>query len=678
MRKNIRGYEIQRQLAAGGFSEVYVARQEMVNREVAIKVILPVHSNTAEFIRRFQYEAELIARLEHPHIVPLYDYWRDPQGAYLVMRYIRGGNLANKLTTDGAMPPKQAAQLLTQIASALAVAHRNRVVHQDIKPMNIMLDEDGNAYLTDFGIARDIEGNVNLAEDESNTMHGSPKYISPEHLRRRDVTPRSDIYSLGILMWEVLTGKPPFEHDDILKLLQMHVRNDLPLLEEFDPALPEQLNFPLRQATLKDPMQRYEHVMDFARDFNAIVTALDSDSTGTIPIPQLSDEDVEPTGPIEVINPYKGLSAFKESDAENFFGRSELIKRLMKAMTDTSAAGRFLAVVGPSGSGKSSVVRAGLIPALRRGEIMGLPTQYISSMIPGANPMRSLEGAILKVALKADVKLIETISKDEYDLNAVLQSSLPEDGEMLLVIDQFEEIFTLVADEGRRRTFLNMIYDALMTEDSRLRVIVTMRADFFDRPLQYSGWGSLFQDRLEPVPVMNDDELREAIEMPAENAGLDLQDGLSDVMINEISDQIGALPLLQYALTELYDRREGIMMTRKAYTKMKGIRGALTQRANEIYDTLDDKTKDVARLVFTRLVRVGIATGNDTRRRVLRGDLDSLDRNPQEIQTVLDVFGKYRLLTFDTDPESRQPVVEVAHEAIIREWGLLRTWLSES
>src|SRR5688572_3426373 len=324
MQKKIGNYTILKQIGSGGFGEVYLARQEVINRDVAMKVILPTHANQPEFIQRFQQEAEIIAKLENPHIVPLYDYWRDPDGAYLVMRYIRGGNLADRITTKGAFDIEPAAKLLEQLAEALYIAHRNKVIHQDIKPANILLDDDGNAYLTDFGIARDFEGTVNLAEDDSKTMHGSPKYISPEHLRRKEITYRSDIYSLGLLMYEVLTGVPPYEGTQLIELLQHHVRTPLPTLQEKAPMLPPELNQPIMQATLKDPLSRYDSVIKFADDFRKVVNQVQNpQALAGIP-PASHFLDVEDTGRFDLFKPYKGLQAFQESDVNEFYGRSVL------------------------------------------------------------------------------------------------------------------------------------------------------------------------------------------------------------------------------------------------------------------------------------------------------------------------------------------------------------------
>ena len=207
--KFLKGYKLEERIGAGGFGAVYRARQSTIDREVAIKIILPNFANNPDFIRRFESEAYTIARLEHPHITPLIDYWRDPEGAYLVMRYLRGGSIRQALE-DGPYEPLAASQTLDQIASALDFAHRNQVIHRDIKPSNILLDEDGNAYLADFGIAKDLTGSDDGLTDD-NVIVGSLDYISPEQARNEPATPRTDIYSLGVTLYEMLTGEHPFK-----------------------------------------------------------------------------------------------------------------------------------------------------------------------------------------------------------------------------------------------------------------------------------------------------------------------------------------------------------------------------------------------------------------------------------------------------------------------------------
>src|SRR5262245_13265048 len=178
----LKGYVLQEQLGSGGFGAVYRAVQPGVGREVAVKIIRPEYANHPEFIRRFEAEAQLVARLEHPHIVPLYDYWRESGGAYLAMRYIRGGSLHTALRA-GPWPLDRATQLLDQVGAALALAHRHGVVHRDLKPANILLDEDGNAYLADFGIAKDLGVAQEIGETQPGALVGSPAYLAPEPLR---------------------------------------------------------------------------------------------------------------------------------------------------------------------------------------------------------------------------------------------------------------------------------------------------------------------------------------------------------------------------------------------------------------------------------------------------------------------------------------------------------------
>jgi serine/threonine protein kinase len=188
--QTFKGYAIHECIGQGAFGAVYRAHQLVVDREVAIKVILPQYANQPDFIRRFETEAQLVARLEHLHIVPLYDYWRDPDGAYLVMRYLRGGSLKEWIG-QGALDPGETLRLVEQIAQALAVAHRHGVVHRDIKPSNILLDEERNAYLADFGIAKVAGG-----EPSVEGLRGTLDYISPEQIRSQPVTAQTDVYAL--------------------------------------------------------------------------------------------------------------------------------------------------------------------------------------------------------------------------------------------------------------------------------------------------------------------------------------------------------------------------------------------------------------------------------------------------------------------------------------------------
>jgi WD40 repeat protein len=404
----------------------------------------------------------------------------------------------------------------------------------------------------------------------------------------------------------------------------------------------------------------------------------------------------------EIENPYKGLRAFSEVDAADFFGRETLIQELLGRLgQEKDDLSRFLAVVGPSGSGKSSVVKAGLIPALRRGGLPGSEDWFVVDFIPGAHPLEELEAALLRVAVNPPESLLGQLQESERGLLRAVRRILPPDNsvELVLVIDQFEEVFTLVNDESVRTHFLESLLTAVLDPRSRLRVILTLRADFTDRPLQYVDFGELVRQRTEFVLPLTPDELELAITGPARRVGLVLEPGLVNRIMRNVGDQPGELPLLQYALTELFEHRSGRRLTLAAYEESGGVLGALGRRAEEIFNGLDQQAQVAARQIFLRLVTLGEGT-EDTRRRVLRTefeglisdqgigdrgegevivDQDSLISNQQStISNVLDSFGNARLLTFDRDPLTRAPTVEVAHEALLNVWRRLREWLDES
>ncbi len=265
--QTIKGYELRARIGQGGFGAVYRAHQPRVGREVAIKVILPEYAAHPDFIRRFESEAQIIARLEHPHIVPLYDYWREPDGsAYLVMRFVHGGSARDRLET-GPWEVEEVAQLLDQIASALAVAHRSGVVHRDLKPDNILMDPDGNAYLADFGIAKDLSAEVRLTK--TGGVVGSPAYLSPEQLKGEPVTPQSDLYAMGVVLYELLAGQHPFPNIPATTMIVKHLQEPLPPLAERRPDLPPALDDVLHRVTAKAPDRRYSNAAALAAAFRA-------------------------------------------------------------------------------------------------------------------------------------------------------------------------------------------------------------------------------------------------------------------------------------------------------------------------------------------------------------------------------------------------------------------------
>ena len=638
----LRGYRLLEQIGEGAFGVVYRATQPQIGREVAIKAVHPELANHPDFVRRFEREAQIVARLEHPHVVPLYDYWREPDAAYLVMRYLRGGSLAD-LIDAGPLEPARAADVLDQVASALAAAHRQGIVHRDVKPGNVLLDEEGNAYLTDFGVALD----VGSPEKTMGTMmRGTPAYLSPEQIRLEPATPRSDVYALGVVLYEMLTGDHPFPETSLTVLLDRHLREDLPPVRQARPELPPAVDTAIGRATAKDANDRLSGAPELAAAFREAI-----EGAASVRVP---------AG--ETRNPYKGLRAFLEADAGDFFGREILTERLVGRLAESEPESRFLAVVGPSGSGKSSVVRAGLVPALRRGALPGSDRWYVIDVLPGAHPLRELESALLSVAVEPPPSLMEDLERDELGLVRAADRVLPDpDAELVIVLDQLEEVFTLVEDEAERTHVLSSLRTAALEPGSRVRIIATLRADFFDEPLAVRGFGDLLAARTEAITPMSPEELERAIVAPADRAGLVVEPRLFAAMIADVVDRPGTLPLLQYSLTELAERRTDGILTLEGYRRIGGVSGALARRAEQLFGAMNDQAEEACRQLFLRLVTLGEGS-EDTRRRVPRSELapladaramDGRDRGVRPTS----------LLSFDRDPGTREPTVEIAHEA---------------
>ncbi|NJL93429.1 MAG: serine/threonine-protein kinase PknK, partial [Anaerolineae bacterium] len=565
---------------------------------------------------------------------------------------------------------------MDQLASALSIAHQSSVIHQDLKPANILLDTERNAYLSDFGIAKDMAASYTA---DLGAVTGTPAYIAPEQIQSGGVTARTDIYSLGLMMFEVVTGRRAFEGNKASDLIIQQLTEMIPAASSLRPDLPVAIDDVLLVATAKDPDSRFQDVVAFANAFREALSGERFSQTFKRPT-NLEDDDLfiitEDVAPfrittdmldleapaLELVNPYKGLRAFQESDSDDFYGRDALISTLLERMANDQSNYRFLAVVGPSGSGKSSVVKAGVIPALRRGALPNSKKFFITEMVPSIDAMNELENAILSVAAYPPDDLKNRLRNSTEGLFNIVNEVLPDDGEseFFILIDQFEEVFTQTEVNTIRVHFIESLRYALTHPDSRMRAVITIRADFYDRPLQYSGFGQLMRERTEIVLPLTDEELETTIVKPAQKAGARVQESLISRIVTDVSNEPGALPLLQYTLTELFERRQGLLMTLENYEETGGVLGSLARRAEETFKEMSPKQQEAARQLFLRLVTLGEGT-EDTRRRVSYSELafeDAAENDP--LQVVLDRYVQYRLLTSDVDPQTREPTYEVA------------------
>lgn len=611
--RSLHGYDLIEQLAVRDDGTTYRAIHRGLGREVALRLVTAEPANRPEFIRRFEADAQRIAQIEHPHVVPLYDYWREPGQACLVSRWMAGGTLADRLR-NGSLDVGSGVEITRQLADALSAVHQVGATHGNLRPESVYFDTDGRAYLGGFAVE----------------VGATPRPEAEGHA--------ADLVAFEALMAEALSEPRPNNSSN----------DGAGARENADEAMAD--------PAAAGSQARFRPVNEVAA---GLFNAVDGVETGP-------GQSVDP----EVVNPYKGLGVFDEADADDFHGRKQLVDELLERLADSNES--FVALVGPSGSGKSSVVRAGLIPAVRSGRLPGSAAWYVSTLVPGRHPFEALEAALLRVATSPPGPLLEQIRFDNDGLNRAIARVLPELGSSLfLLIDQFEELFA-TGDTDEQDLFVAALTQAVIEPDSPLKLVVTLRADFYDQALRVPSFAALLKEATAVMTPLAPEELEQAIVGPAARVGVDVEAGLIAAIVSDATNQPGSLPLVQYTMTELFDQRQSSRLTLDHYRELGGISAAVAATAEAVFSDLPLAVRDRVPDVFGRLVTIEEGFPS-TRRRVLRSEFGT----DESSAAVLTRYGDARLLSFGNHPLTHEPMVELAHETLLVHWDRIQSLIAE-
>ncbi len=688
-------YQIVVRVGRGGMARVYKAYQASLDRYVALKVLHTHLAEESDFVERFEREATAVARLRHPGIVQVFDYDVEDDHYYIVMEFVEGPTLKAEFNERAKRKPEteqniftleEVSLLLSALADPIDYAHRRGMIHRDLKPGNIMFTVDGEVLLTDFGLARMAYASRHT---QTGALSGTPAYMAPEQVQGGHVDARTDIYSLGVVIYELMTGQVPFTADTSYAIMTKHVTDEVPSMIALNPGLTSGVEETVLKAMSKDPALRYGSASEFAEALRVAVglpEAVRSSGNVFAPVATLADSQemfpasTHPGPPTSsysrITSPYRGLYAFREEDAPYFFGREAFTERLVNTLGQKSMA----AVIGPSGSGKSSVVFAGLLPTLRKQEDVCLIETR-----PGGHPFNSLADALLtaldpeigETARLLEVKQLAKALKDkQLLLSDVVGRIAKKDGNnqhQVLIVDQFEELYTLCTDETVRHSFPNTLFEAIHSSrdqgELKMTLVLTLRADFMGQALTDRPFADALQESDVKLGPMTRAELGRAIESPAAKKNVVYEAGLVDRILDDVGDEPGNLPLLEFALTLLWERRTGRRLTHAAYEAIGRVDGSLARYADEVYEQLPPEEQGLAKTVFTQMVRPGEGT-EDTRRLANRSELG------YEEWELAQRLADARLVVTGRTAEG-QKTVEVVHEALIRGWGRLREWMND-
>jgi WD40 repeat protein len=671
-------YEVVSALGAGGMGEVYRARDTRLGRDVALKLLPERFASSPGRLERLRREARILASLNHPHIATLYGLEERDGTPVLVMELVEGETLSERLRR-GPLGLPEALDCALQIAEALEAAHEMGILHRDLKPANVRLTSKGQVKLLDFGLAKAFEDpgphgesleypsalpTEEVPATDSRGVSGTAPYMSPEQVRSEDLDRRTDVWALGCVLFEMLSGRRAFAGATSADALVAVLEKDPPW-----PALPA--NAPpairrlLERCLQKDKDKRLRDLGHARVEIEELLQGWKRG--GRLAVAERS--------------PYPGLRFFTEEEAGRFFGRENEVEALWGKLK----ARKLLAVIGPSGAGKTSFVRAGVVASRPQGW-GGLVCT------PGARPFAALAQA-LAPHLAGDADAVADLLRfEEADraLAAIARWRAAHFG-ALLVVDQFEELFTLNPPRIQAR-FAELL--GRIASEGEVHVLLSLRDDFLIQCQEHPSLAAVFLD-LTPLVPLRGEALRRALVEPAKREGYRFEDkSFVDEMLGFVAEERGALPLLAFAAARLWEERdtEQALLTRAAYERIGGVAGALAQHAEATLEAIGAGREPLVREVFRNLV-----TSEGTRAVIERDELLSVFADGRdEAGRVLDTLVDARLLTeheaaldgasakatdqaADTvsSGPARHRYVEIVHESLLEAWPRLVRWRTQ-
>jgi eukaryotic-like serine/threonine-protein kinase len=697
-------YEIIRELGRGGMGAVYAARDTKLGRKVAIKFLSS--NNHPDVTARFILEARATAQCSHENIVVIHDVGEHGGHPFMVLEHLQGVPLSQLLQDGRKLPPAQAVELIVPVVRALTVAHSHDIVHRDLKPDNIFVTDSGTIKVLDFGIAKLVHGGADesavpassaVARDLASSaaagarreltrrgaMIGTLPYMSPEQWGAGGgiVDHQTDLWAVGIILFEMVAGHHPLAPRRGPDLMITGVLQEpMPSVRGACPGLPDELASVIDRCLQKPKDQRFSSARE-------LLDALEPLLPGRYVRRLRSDE-----------SPYTGLRPFQEADAHRFFGRSRDVAAAVARLRDVP----LLGIVGPSGVGKSSFVRAGLVPALKAS---GEQWSRIS-LRPGRSPMVALANALAPMVtstsgttstyaavsgaatgevtgeLSPTQQLLERLYAEPGYFGTVLRERARGRNQHILVfVDQFEELYTQVADARERLAFTACLAGVCDDVTTPLRLVLSLRSDFLDYVAESPALMAELTHGLFFLTPPNRDGLRDALIQPAEMAGYQFEaPSMVESMLDHLEHTPGALPLLQFAASQLWEMRdqERRLLTLASYDRIGGIAGALASHADAVVAECTAREQTLVRALFLRLI-----TPERTRAIVPVAELYELSPDHAELHRVVDRLVRSRLLvgqtsTSESGGTSAGGSVEIVHESLITSWPLLRRWLDET